>query len=95
MNKEITPATISRANRYHNEFATFMTKFYAKHDSKKQARLEFIERHKDNYPALINPVIHFRIAVRPYFDKNIYSLRDIIFNDNPKADGVQTNRFGF
>lgn len=76
MKKEITPGVMARTDLYLDEFARFMLNFYVKDDAKKDKRLEFIEKHKEEFPRLANSNIHFRIAVRPYFDKYIYSLRN-------------------
>lgn len=67
--KEITQGVMARTDLYHEEFAKFMMDSYLKKD-------EFIEKHQEEFPRLANLKIHFRIAVRPYFDKYVYSLRN-------------------
>lgn len=81
--KDITPADFTRCDRYHYEFNRFIMRFYAKDDANKQVRLDFIEKHKEKYPKLSVPNLHFRLAVRKYFDDNVYSLREHKFKREP------------
>lgn len=75
--KEITQAHKVRSDKYHEEFTRFMLKFYANKDAKKADREAFIEQHAENYPQLKNPVVHFRLAARKYFDEKVYSFRGV------------------
>lgn len=76
MKKEITPGLINRTELYHDEFIRFFNDVYFN-------KGEFIEKHKEEFPRLANSNIHFRIAVRAYFDKYIYSLRN---NKYPRVE---------
>ena len=67
--KRTTPGLIARTDVYHDEFVKWVFSF------KHQDILQFIETHKEEFPLLANPNMHFRLSSRPYFDKYVYSLR--------------------
>lgn len=89
--KEITPALLTRTNKYHDEFAKFMMNFYVTNDAKAFDRQAFIDKHADKYPDLLNVKIHFRRAVRKYFDEHVYSLRNAAVKNLQKPNFCPDN----
>lgn len=87
--KEITVGLMARTDKYHDEFARFVSRFYGKDDTNKEIRLAFIEANKEKFPMLANPKVCFRIGVRQFFDSYVYTLRGqqfkIELRDAPKG----------